>query len=153
ALIGVVLLGLYLVRSRSPAQPIAAARQVEDPALGPATAPVTIVEYGDFGCPSCRAWHRAGILSQIRAQYGEQVRFVWRDFPIITPQSPKAAEAAHCAADQGKFWDYHDYLYERANALNVSALKGYAADLTLDVATFSACLDSGRYTAAVDRSE
>jgi len=89
--------------SVDPSQPVDTARLVDDPALGPTTAPVTIVEYGDFGCPSCRAWHRAGILKQIRAQYGEKVRFVWRDFPVITPQSPQAAVAAQCAYDQRRF--------------------------------------------------
>jgi len=151
ALIGVMLIGLYLVGSRSPAQPIAAARWVEDPALGPATAPVAIVEYGDFGCPSCRAWHRAGILKQIRAQYGDQVRFVWRDFPMITPQSPQAAEAAQCAYDQGRFWEYHDYLYERAQSLSIDALKAAAAELQLDTAKFNQCLDSGRHETTVER--
>ena len=51
------------------------------PALGPATAPVTIVEYADFGCPACWEWHKLGILDQLRAKYGDQIRFVWRDFP------------------------------------------------------------------------
>jgi len=134
-----------------PSQPVDSARLSDDPALGPTTAPVTIVEYGDFGCPSCRAWHHAGILSQIRAQYGEQVRFVWRDFPVITPQSPQAAEAAQCAYDQGRFWDYHDYLYERAQSLSADALKAAAADLQLDTAKFSQCLNSGRHEATVER--
>jgi protein-disulfide isomerase len=80
------------------------------------------------------------------------VRFVWRDFPVITPQSPQAAEAAHCAADQGKFWDYHDALYERAQDLSVSALKAYAAALNLDTAAFNHCLDSGQHRATVERN-
>ncbi|MDQ2997790.1 MAG: DsbA family protein [Chloroflexota bacterium] len=121
------------------------------PALGPASAPVTIAEYADFGCPSCQAWHRAGILNQIRAQYGDKVRFVWYDFPVITPQSPKAAEAARCAADQGKFWDYHDLLYLRAPAIDVESLKTYASALKLDRASFNQCLDSGTHQAAVER--
>src|SRR5262245_51702553 len=137
--------------SVDPSQPVDSARLSDDPALGPTTAPVTIVEYGDFGCPSCRAWHHAGILSQIRAQYGEQVRFVWRDFPVITPQSPQAAEAAQCAYEQGRFWDYHDYLYERAQSLSADTLKAAAAELQLDTAKFSQCLDSHRHAATVER--
>jgi protein-disulfide isomerase len=137
--------------SLDPSQPVDTARLVDDPALGAITAPVTVVEYGDFGCPSCRAWHRAGILEQIRAQYGEQVRFVWRDFPVITPQSPQAALAAQCAYDQGRFWDYHDYLYEQAQSLSIDALKAAAAELELDTPKFSQCLDSRRHVATVER--
>lgn len=128
------------------------ARLAEDPSLGPPTAAVTIVEYGDFGCTTCRAWFKAGIMDKIRAQYGDRVRFVWRDFPIITAQSPKAAEAGQCAFDQGRFWEYHDLLYERAPALSVSDLKSYASQLGLDTATFNHCLDSGQYKDKVDRS-
>jgi hypothetical protein len=82
---------------------------------------------------------------------GEQVRFVWRDFPVITSQSPQAAEAAQCAYDQGRFWDYHDYLYERAQSLSVEALMAAAAELQLDSATFNRCLDSGRHVATIER--
>jgi protein-disulfide isomerase len=70
---------------------------------------------------------------------------------VITPESPKAAEAGHCADDQGKFWEYHDLLYERAPALAISDLKAYAVELGLDVAKFNACLDSGQNKAVVDR--
>ena len=123
----------------------------DDPALGPTTAPVTIVEYGDFGCSACGAWHRAGIVKELRTRYGDQVRFVYRDFPVITPQSPKAAEAAQCAYDQGKFWEFHDLLFARAPAIGVSELKTYAAEMGLDVAKFDQCLDSGQHAATVDR--
>jgi len=54
------------------------------PALGPKTAPVTIIEYADFGCPSCWYWYKSGVLNQLRAKYGDQIRFVWRDYPVIT---------------------------------------------------------------------
>jgi protein-disulfide isomerase len=121
------------------------------PALGPASAPITIADYADFGCPSCQAWHRMGILNQIRAHYGDKIRFVWYDFPVITPQSPKAAEAARCAADPGKFWEYHDLLYLRAPAIGVDALKAYARELKLDSASFNQCLDAGVHQAAVER--
>jgi protein-disulfide isomerase len=127
-------------------------RLEENPSIGPSNAPVTIVEYGDFGCTTCRAWFKAGIQEQVLAHYGDQVRFVWKDFPIITAQSPKAAEAGQCAFDQGKFWPYHDLLYNRAPALSVSDLKSYAAELGLDTAEFNRCLDSGRYQAKVNQS-
>jgi protein-disulfide isomerase len=121
----------------------------DEPAVGPATAPVTIIEYGDFGCPACQSWHRAGIRERVLAEYGEQVRFVWRDFPVITPMSPKAAEAAACAHDQGHFWEYHDLLFERAPRIGVEELKTYASELALDVERFDRCLDGGQHRETV----
>ena len=149
--IAVLVLGAFVFWPRPQAEPVGASRLVDDPALGPATAPVTIVEYGDFGCPACRAWHNAHILDRVIATYGDRVRFVWRDFPVITPQSPKAAEAAQCALDQGKFWEYHDLLFARAPAIGVNDLKAYASEIGLDTGTFNQCLDSGEHSAAVDR--
>ena len=73
---------------------------------------MTIVEYGDFNCPSCQAWFRAGILEQIMVDFPEKVRFEFRHFPVITPRSPKLAEAIECAQEQGKFWELHNVLYE-----------------------------------------
>ena len=70
---------------------------------------------------------------------------MYRHFPVITQQSPLAGEAAQCAADQDRFWDYHDYLYEQATGLSADQLKGYAANIGLDVATFNSCLDSGEH--------
>jgi protein-disulfide isomerase len=123
-----------------------------EPSLGPANAPVTLIEYGDFGCTTCRGWYNAGVLDKLRANYGDKLRFVWRDFPIITAQSPKAAEAAQCAFDQDKFWPYHDLLYQRAPALSISDLKSYAAELGLDTNRFNQCLDSGEKQAIVEKS-
>jgi protein-disulfide isomerase len=141
--------GLLLTRPSAPAAD--AAVLADEPALGPATAPVTIVEYGDFGCPACAAWHRAGIREQVLAQYGDQVRFVWRDFPVITRLSPKASEAAQCAHDQGMFWAYHDLLFERAPAIREGDLKAYAVELGLDTDLFNQCLDAGQHRATVDQ--
>jgi protein-disulfide isomerase len=149
--VSAVILGVILFWPRPQPEPAAAARLTDDPVLGPASAPVTIVEYGDFGCPACRAWHRAGIREQVVAQYGDRVRFVWRDFPVITPQSPKAAEAAQCAYDQGRFWEYHDLLFARAPAIGLDELKSYAVEIGLDAEGFNACLDSGQHGATVDR--
>jgi len=149
--VAVLALGAFIVWPRPQAESVEASRLADDPALGPATAPVTLVEYGDFGCPACRAWHNAHILDQVVATYGDQVRFVWRDFPVITPQSPKAAEAAQCAHDQGKFWEYHDLLFARAPAIGLNDLKAYASGIGLDIKTFDQCLDSGQHSATVDR--
>lgn len=145
--------GAIILWSRAQARPVAAVQASEDPALGPPQAPVTIVEYGDFGCPTCRAWHNTGTLNQIRAKYGDKVRFVWRDFPVITAQSPKAAEAARCANDQGKFWPYHDLLYARQPALSVKDLKSYAAEQGLNTTAFNQCMDSSKYAATVEREK
>jgi protein-disulfide isomerase len=131
----------------------ASANLNNEPSLGPADASVTLIEYGDFGCTTCKGWYNAGVLDKLRAAYGDKLHFVWRDFPIITAQSPKAAEAAQCAFDQGKFWQYHDLLYQRAPALSVSDLKSYAAELGLDTARFNQCLDSGEKAAIVQKSE
>ncbi|MFQ5419560.1 MAG: DsbA family protein, partial [Anaerolineae bacterium] len=119
--------------------------------LGPADAPVRIVEYGDFGCPSCRAWHNSGIREQLVAAYGDQIAFEFRHFPVITAQSPKAAEAGQCAAEQGAFWAYHDYIYEATpqGALGTRDLKDYAAAIGLDQPSFDTCLDSGKYRSFV----
>jgi len=132
--------------------PLSAARLASDPSLGSPSAKVTIIEYGDFGCITCRGWEQAGVLKQIVAAYGDQVHFVWRDYPIITAQSPKAAEAGQCAFDQGKFWEYHDLLYAKAPALSIGDLKSYAAQLGLNTAGFDQCLDSGQDKAKVDQS-
>ena len=123
-----------------------------DPAIGPANAPVTIIEYGDFGCTTCLGWERAGVRKKILASYSDKVRFIWRDFPVITAQSPKAAQAGQCAFLQGQFWPYHDLLYQKAPALSVSDLKSYAAELGLDTAKFNQCLDSGQEQAKVSAS-
>jgi protein-disulfide isomerase len=142
---------ILLVR-RQPVPSLSAARLAADPALGNASARVTIVEYGDFGCPTCRGWERAGVRRQLIQAYGDKVYFVWRDFPVITAQSPKAAEAGQCAFDQGKFWEYHDLMYQRAPALSSPDLKAYAAELGLDAAKFNRCLDSGQDAPKVDQS-
>jgi len=133
----------------NPQQP-ASAGQDSERALGPTNAPVIIVEYGDFGCSTCRAWEKQKVMPQIIAHYGDKIRFVWRDLPIITDQSPKAAEAAFCAFDQDKFWQYHDLLYQKAPALAINDLKQYAVQIGLDAGKFNACLDSGQHKAQVD---
>ena len=149
-------LGLYFFWPRAQAPEVSAARLALNPVKGPSDASVVLTEFGDFGCPSCRAWHDAGILEQILIQFEGQVRLEWRDFPIITRQSPKAGEAGQCAFDQGMFWEYHDNLYDQPDAtvnLSTSALKEYAAEIGLDTEAFNLCLDSGQHeqTVAVDK--
>jgi protein-disulfide isomerase/uncharacterized membrane protein/rhodanese-related sulfurtransferase len=106
-------------------------------------APLTVVEFGDFECAACGLSEAAS--RQIRAQYGDRIRFVFRQFPLrkMHPQAEKAAEASECAADQGKFWEGVEKLYAEQADLSVDALKRYARDLGLDQSRFNQCLDSG----------
>ena len=145
SLVIVIIGGAIIANLNLQAQPKQAFTSDNSRALGPANAAVIIVEYGDFGCTTCKAWEEQAIIPKIQAKYGDKVRFVWRDLPIITPESPKAAEAAYCALDQGKFWQYHDLLYLKAPALNINDLKTYAAQLGLDTAKFNTCLDTGQH--------
>jgi len=120
-----------------------------DPSLGNAKAPVTIVEYSDFQCPYCL--RAAPTLKRLRETYGDKVRVVWKDFPLtqIHPQAFKAAEAGHCAAEQGKFWEYHDKLFGNQQALQPDFLKQYAKDAGMDAEKFGTCLDSSKYAERV----
>lgn len=118
------------------------------PAKGPAGAPVTLIEFSDFECPFCSRVVPA--VDQVVATYGDQVRVVFRQFPLnIHPRAPKAAEASLCAADQGKFWEMHDALFAAQRDLAIEQLKAKAAGLGLDAAQFDSCLDSGKHAAKV----
>ena len=137
-----------------PQQAAVPAERLEDhPTLGDPEAPVTITEFGDFTCSACRSWHQAGILLQIVERYAGQVRLVWRDLPIITPDSPKAAEAGQCAHDQGFFWEYLDRVYNEPGSSYTNArledLGRYAAEVGLEQSEFQACLEEGRHQATV----
>ena len=90
-------------------------------------------------------------LTQIQENYKDQVKIVFKDFPLtrIHAQAYKAAEAARCAGVQDKYWEYHDILFANTRALQPDKLKQYAADLRLDTAQFDACLDNNDYTGAV----
>jgi protein-disulfide isomerase len=117
----------------------------DDPVLGAANTPVTIVEFSDFQCPFCARVEPT--LKRVRQAYGDRVRIVWKDFPLtaIHPQAFKAAEAGQCAREQGKFWEYHDRLFANQAALEPASLKQYAADLGLNAQTFDACLDAAKH--------
>jgi len=121
------------------------------PAKGPATAPVTIVEFADFECPYCG--RVVPTLKQVAEKYGDKVRIAFRDFPLPNhTKAPKASEAAACAADQGQFWEMYEKLFAAGGRLDEVDLKRYAIDLGLDSATFYECLDSGRKAAGIAAS-
>ena len=119
------------------------------PSRGPADAPVTLVEFSDFHCPFCRRVQP--VLTELLARYPTQLRLVYRDLPLdsLHPQARRAAEAARCANDQGKFWQFHDALYERGPDASTEALRAAATSIGLDVAAFEQCLASGRHREAV----
>jgi protein-disulfide isomerase len=115
------------------------------PSKGPEDAPVTIVEFSDFQCPYCRLVLPA--LEQVEEAFGDQVRLVFRHFPLsqIHPLAMKAAQASLCAEDQGMFWEMHDAMFADQRALQVDQLKETARDLGMDGGAFDECLDSDRY--------
>ena len=120
-----------------------------DHVAGPPSAPVTLVEYGDFECPSCRkAWP---MVKELQRRLGDKLRFVFRNFPLtkIHPNAQHAAEAAEAAAAQGAFWPMHDRLFERQFALEDDNLIEYASELGLDADRLRAALDGGTYRARV----
>ena len=118
----------------------------DDPVIGPEDAPITIVEFSDYECPYCQQWHTE-VFDRLMLAYPEQVRLVYRDFPItsIHPNAMPAAVAANCAREQDGFWDYHDKLFRMELGLSTDAYQEYASQLDLDVEEFVECLDSGRY--------
>jgi len=116
-----------------------------DHVIGPATAPVTLVEYGDYECPYCGAAHVS--VKQILGVLGDDVRFVFRNFPLsqIHQHAFQAANAAEAAEAQGKFWAMHDVLFENQRHLDTASLLGYARALGLDLQRFGADLTQQTY--------
>jgi len=124
----------------------------DDPIHGPKDAPVTIIEFSDFQCPYCSRVNPT--IERVKQEYSGKIALVFRDFPLpMHKEAPKAHEAASCANEQSKFWEYHDLLFDNQRALALDDLKGYAAKLSLDQAKFDECLDSGRYTAEVENDK
>ena len=136
--------------------------QISKPSYTPLTQPtphvkgngtIDVVEFSDFQCPFCgQAYTEA---KKIVEQYSDKVKFTYKHFPLtnIHTFAFKAAEASECAADQGKFWEYHDKLFENQKNLELRDLKQYAADTGLDTEKFNACLDSGAMSSRVSNDQ
>ncbi len=121
------------------------------PSKGSQAAPVTLVKFEDFHCPFCKQVQPT--LAQLLAQYDGKLRLVHKDLPLdgIHPQARQAAEAARCADEQGKFWSYHDKLYDSAPKAAAVDLKSYAKQVGLDLGAFERCFSSGKYKGMVQK--
>src|ERR671914_1179303 len=122
-----------------------------DHARGPMDAPVTLVKYGDYECPYCGEAHP--VLKELQERVGEQVRFVFRHFPLDTvhPRARRAAQAAEAAASQDRFWEMHDLLYERQGQLGEEDLMRYAAELGLDLRRFEEDLTNDHHAWRIEQ--
>jgi len=152
AVVGLIVAGDLL---RKEGSAVRYASQAQGRILGDANAPVLIEAWEDYQCSICKAAN-ASVLEQIDKNYiaTGKARLEFRNYPFLGPESAAAADAAECASEQGKFWPYHDALYDAQRAENsgvfsTDKLKALAADLSLDSGAFNACVDSGRYKDAI----
>ncbi len=125
------------------------------PVMGDPKAPVTILEYGDYQCTFCYRFHQT-TLNAIQEKYVKagRVNVIFKDFALNGPDSVLAAEASHCAGDQGRYWQYHDEIYEnwggeRTGWVTRDSVAGFAGSVGLNLEEFSDCLDRQRYRGAV----
>jgi protein-disulfide isomerase len=145
-----------LLEDRSaPAKPVERGFQPVDlefataPVQGDRGAPVVLVEFTDYQCPFCKR-HSTTVMAQIEQSYVAtgKLRYVVREFPIgsLHPQAPKAAEAALCAGEQGRYWEMHQHLFRNAHLLDPASLTQHAQTLGLDRTKFDACMVASRYS-------
>ena len=151
----VVLVGVGAIALQQKPNTVAPVETSQDKSMGNADAPVVVVEYGDYQCPACGRF-ASTVKPKIVEEFVNtgQVRFVFRSFQFIGEESQWAAEAAECANEQGKYWEYYDKLYssqagENAGAFRKEKLEGFAAELSLQTEQFNQCLASGKYTEKV----
>ena len=129
-----------------PRQTIAA---TDSPSRGPANAPIELIEFSDFQCPFCQRANPT--VQQVLTTYGDRIRFVYRHYPLPNhPNARPAAEASACAAEQGKFWPYHDRLFSGQAGMTDGELKQHAVAVGLDAAKFNGCVDAHKFKALVD---
>jgi protein-disulfide isomerase len=122
-------------------------------AMGPKDAPLTLVEYTDYQCPFCQQYHNSA-FQQIKANYIDsgKIRYISRDYPLdFHENARRAAVAARCAGEQGKFWELRHVMIVNADQLKLDNLTTYAKNVQLDVPKFQACLGSDKYIAGIDR--
>lgn len=133
----------------------------DDPMLGDANAPVTIIEFSDFQCPFCRRFWQ-DTLPQIKKEYIDtgKVRFVYRDYPLTGghPAALVSALGGECAEDQGKFWELHDKIFQEQNkqgtgtvSYTATDIKRWGQEIGLNAGEFNACVDSGKYSSEVEK--
>jgi protein-disulfide isomerase len=117
--------------------------------IGPADAPITIVEFSDYQCPFCRRWHDE-VYEPLLAAYPGQIKLVYRNLPLtsIHPDALSAAEAAMCAGEQDAYWPYHEKLFS-SESFGGQIYTQYAQELSLDIDSFQACLNDHKYQAAI----
>jgi protein-disulfide isomerase len=121
--------------------------------LGSKTAPLTIVEYTDYQCPFCQRFHVTS-FAELKKNYIDtgKVRFFSKDLPLdFHPNAMRAAQAARCAGEQGKFWELRDTMGANPDKLDMEHIVGFAADLKMDTAALRSCVDSGKYKEPVQR--
>lgn len=129
---------------------VAVERTAQDAVLGPATAPVELVAFGDFQNTEYARFARS--FGRVRDTFGDRLRLVFKNLPTLGPSSVAAAEAAQCALSQGKFWPYHDALLVPQGIAGAAQLKRVAADLGLDATPFDACIDRGATRGVVQQA-
>jgi protein-disulfide isomerase len=123
--------------------------KADRPSKGPETAPIQLIEFSDFQCPYCESAFPT--VNQVLNTYGDRIHFVYRHYPlVIHPRARPAAEASQCAAEQGKFWPFHDKLFGDQSKLADEDFKRDAAQLGLNTAQFNACVDSRKYQGEID---
>lgn len=116
----------------------------DDPYQGPADAEIVMVEFSDFNCGFCGRYARE-TLNPLMEQYGDRVKFVYRDFPILAQSSLEASLAAQCAHEQGDFWGYHNLLFDNQGSFTRELYLKLAGDLNLNVEQFTTCLDDQKF--------
>ena len=156
---GLSLIVVSLLSTSAPSQPITreeifAYLAKDGPMRGSDKAPITLIEFSDFRCSFCRKfWQTTLPLLDKKYISAGKVRFIYRHFAVLGKPSEIAAQAADCAGEQGKFWEYHDKLFASAGsplAFTDGKLKGYAKELGLKSQTFNQCLDSGKHLKKVE---
>jgi protein-disulfide isomerase len=120
-------------------------QEQDDPSIGPTTAKVTIVAFEDFQCPFCLK--AQPFLKQLLVEHAGEVRFIWKDMPLssIHDQAQSAAEAGQCAYEQGKFWEFHDQLFEHQDILGDDLYRSIAKSVGLNLSQFNVCYNTGKY--------